>query len=419
MTLWATILFYVLAGLAAAQALATFGFVEALRRTRRVGRESPPCAKTAVILCLRGSDPFLADCLQGLLHQDYPCYDVRIVIDSPDDPAWGTVERVVAHRGAANVQVRALTERRPTCSLKCSSLVQATSELDDSYEIIALVDADVVPHPTWLRELVAPLADERVAATTGNRWYMPHSMSWGSLMRWLWNAAAVVQMYWYGIPWGGTLAFKTSAFREGRLQEQWAHSFGEDTTLYRVFRRLGYRTVFVPGLMMVNREGCRLADFYRWVHRQFLTTRLHHPGWPLVVGHNLAVFLAQGIGLVSLLVAAVTRNGPAVRWLLAGMGVYWGIMVGLLATLEVSVRRVLAARREPTSWLRVSGLLRTAIAMPLTQAIHFVALLRAWTCTEVNWRGIRYRVQGPGQIRMTQYDSFRGRPGSDRISESL
>jgi hypothetical protein len=182
---------------------------------------------------------------------------------------------------------------------------------------------------------------------------------------------------------------------------------------------LGYRTVFVPELMMVNREGCRLADFYQWVYRQFLTTRLHHPGWPLVAGHNLVVFLAQGIGLVFLLVAAVTRNGPAVRWLLAGMGVYWGIMVGLLATLEVSVRRVLAARREPTSWLRVSGLLRTAIAMPLTQAIHFVALLRAWTCTEVNWRGIRYRVQGPGQIRMTQYDSFRGRPGSDRISESL
>ncbi len=97
MILWATILFYLLAGLAAAQALATFGFVGALRRTRRVGRESPPCAKTAVILCLRGSDPFLADCLQGLLHQDYPCYDVRIVIDSPDDPAWGTVEQVVAH----------------------------------------------------------------------------------------------------------------------------------------------------------------------------------------------------------------------------------------------------------------------------------------------------------------------------------
>ena len=74
--------------------------------------------------------------------------------------------------------------------------------------MVALLDADTIPHRTWLRELVAPLADPRVGAATGNRWYMPAEAGWAGLVRYLWNAAAVVQMYCYGIAWGGTLALK-------------------------------------------------------------------------------------------------------------------------------------------------------------------------------------------------------------------
>jgi len=55
-------------------------------------RRQPPslltdqqCPKAAVVLCLRGKDPFLADCLRALLTQDYPCFDVRIVVDANDD----------------------------------------------------------------------------------------------------------------------------------------------------------------------------------------------------------------------------------------------------------------------------------------------------------------------------------------------
>jgi cellulose synthase/poly-beta-1,6-N-acetylglucosamine synthase-like glycosyltransferase len=349
----------------------------------------------------------------------YPCYDLRIVVDSPEDPAWETVERIVARSGAMNVRVRPLTNRRPTCTLKCSSLLQAISELDASYEAIVLIDADVVPHYTWLRELVAPLSDDRVAATTGNRWYMPASPSWGSLTRWVWNAAAVVQMDWYRIPWGGTLALKMDAFREANLSERWAHTFGEDTLLYGAFRPLGYRIAFVPSLMMINREECSIATFYRWVCRQLFTTRLNHPAWPLVVGHGLAVSLAQWIGIVSVILAWVARDGLAARWLLAGMGLYWSIMAGLLMAMEGSVRSVLAARSEPTDWLKVSGLFRIAAAMLLTQAIYPIALLHAWGLREVDWRGIRYRIHGPGQIHMVGYEPYVGRPGSERTSQSL
>ena len=56
-----------------------------------------------------------------------------------------------------------------------------------------------------------------MGVASGNRWYMPAEATAGSLVRYLWNAAAVVQMYWYGIAWGGSLAFKTKLLREAGL----------------------------------------------------------------------------------------------------------------------------------------------------------------------------------------------------------
>ena len=171
---------------------------------------------------------------------------VRIVVDSREDPAWAIVEEAVNRCQATHVQIASLAERRETCSLKCSSVLQAISELDESFEVVALVDADTIPHRNWLRELVAPLADERVGASTGNRWYMPTQPTWGALVRYIWNSAAIVQMYWYRIPWGGTLAIKTRVFRETDVLEKWGNSFCEDTMLRRVLRPLGLSVAFVP-----------------------------------------------------------------------------------------------------------------------------------------------------------------------------
>ena len=403
---WATALFWILVCLAVGQALLTWRFVSAMRRARVESTPDARCPKVAVILCLRGTDPFLPACLQAILQQDYPNYDLRVVVDSREDPAWMTVDRVVARCGATNVTVRPLTTRRETCSLKCSSLCQAVSELDASYETIALLDADTVPHRTWLRELVAPLAHDEVAAATGNRWYMPASASWGALVRWLWNAGAVVIMYLWRIPWGGTLALKTSVLRQSDLLDRWGHAFCEDTMLYGVLRRLGYRVAFVPSLMMVNRETCTLANFYGWVRRQLLTARLYHPAWALVVAHGLGVSIAQLMGVASLGVCAVMGYGSAAAWLAVGMGVYWGTMTGLLVAVERGVRRVSAARGEPPAWLGVSALLRVAVAMLLTQVLYPVALVSAAFLRTVQWRGVRYRVENPGEIRLLDYRPY-------------
>jgi len=122
--------------------------------------------RVAVVLPTRGADPSLIDCLEGLLDQDYPLYDIRIVVDSCDDPpgaSWpascATARRAGADRAAGTAardvqpqgQRPAANPRRPGRSCRA----------------VVLIDADVVPHPQWLRDLVQPLADPTVGATTG------------------------------------------------------------------------------------------------------------------------------------------------------------------------------------------------------------------------------------------------------------
>ncbi|MCY2991165.1 MAG: glycosyltransferase family 2 protein [Planctomycetota bacterium] len=411
--------FWVLFGLVVGQTLLVLGFVRALRGRMRSGSEPSYTPQTAVILCLRGTDPFLSECLDGLLQQDFPHYAVWIVIDQPDDPAWGVVREALTRHPAVPVQVLSLTERRETCSLKCSSLTQAVALLDASYEVVALLDADTVPHRMWLRELVAPLADSQVGAATGNRWYMPAEPSWGSLVRYTWNSAAIVQMYWYSIPWGGALAVRTAVFRQSNLLERWRSAFCEDTMLYRVLREIGFRVAFAPSLMMVNREACDLPGCLGWVRRQLLTARLYHPGWPAVVVHGVATAAAQAVWLALLLAAGTARHWSAVAWLVAGGACYWSSMAVLLGLLELGVRQVVHRRGEPVQWLKLRFVVRLLVAIPWTQVVYPLALLSAMLLRRVEWRGAVYRVDGPWHIRLIEDRPAEARRAAGQSGRSL
>lgn len=234
-------------------------------RSKNIPDEQLP--KAAVIICLRGADPFLPNCLEALLQQNYPNYDLKVVVDSQDDPAWKIASDSIDKLAATNAQINHLRVIRHNCSLKCSSLIQAISDLDDSYEVVALADADTIVHPHWLRELVSPLGDPKIGATTGNRWYVPTNRYWGSLVRYTGNIATVVQMYLFGIPWGGTLAVKTEVLRQTGLLEKWAQSFGEDLMMPNVLKKHGLRVKFVPSLIMVNREECDLLGIIEYLQR--------------------------------------------------------------------------------------------------------------------------------------------------------
>lgn len=361
----------------------------------------------AVILPLRGADPFLCDCLRGLLNQDYPYYTVRIVIDGPDDPAWGVVERILSERRRPPVEVRVSALRRPlaTCTLKVSAQIQAVSELEGHFEVVALIDADAHPARNWLRSLVAPLADPRVGAVTSNRWFAPREMTWGSLVRRLWNAASVTQMYAFDIPWGGSLALRTVLFREAGLLRRWQRCFCDDSGVGAALRERGLRLGFAPGATMINRESIDLKNCCRFIRRQLLCPRLDLGWWPLILVANAGLLLALGTA-VALVVAGLWTGTP--QWVAWSGGLLAFHLGGLLIALTVEealIGRIVRERGQEPPPLTLSW--KLVFALPLTCLVQLGCLVSALRVRRVNWRGVTYHIHGPGKLHLLEYRPFR------------
>jgi cellulose synthase/poly-beta-1,6-N-acetylglucosamine synthase-like glycosyltransferase len=369
----------------------------ALFPPRPVASATAELPRAVVVLAIRGADPSLVQCLDGLLTQDYPHYAVRIVIDNSEDPGWKIVHRALERHRKAQVQVSMLEERRQTCSLKLSALVQALQDLDNDCEAVVLIDADVIPHPTWLRDLATPLTNPRVGATTGIRWYVADGTGWGTLVRQLWNTTASVVMHALHIPWGGSLAFRADVLRSSDALDRWGHSLFEDTGFQRVIRNLGLRLRTVPAATMINRESTDLGSCYRFVRRQLLNTRLYHARWPAIFLHGLAFTLAPALALGTLAVAVALGQWSTAAWLAAGLTLFVLIAGGLLRTVE---RRVQGDEVKALS-------AKTVAAVPLTMAVYLASLLSAALIRRVDWRGVTYEFRGPWNVRLLDYQPYR------------
>jgi cellulose synthase/poly-beta-1,6-N-acetylglucosamine synthase-like glycosyltransferase len=362
--------------------------------------------KTAVVLCLRGANSLLPDCLRSLLQQNYPKYDLKLIIDSEEDPAWQFVNNTLNELGATNFQISHLQTIRATCSLKCSSLLQVVAELDDSYQVVALVNADTIVHPNWLRELVSPLTNPSVGATTGNRWYVPTAMSWGSLVRYLWNASSVVQMYLYGIPWGGTLAIKTEVIRQTGLLQKWGQALSEDITIRSVLSQHNLQVKFVPSLVMLHQEHTDLSSFRYWLQRQLIAYRLYHPLWLGVVGEAVLTTVLPNLLIVVFVLAWLTGQAGTAAIAFIWYGIYILALVMLTLLLEMGIQPIIRSQNQPVRELSGSIIWKMMIATPLTQWVYALAMFRSFQMTKVEWRGVSYELNGAGQIHLMEYRPY-------------
>lgn len=358
------------------------------------------CPKVMVVMCLRGSDPFLEATVRSIFTQNYPNYIVKLIVDSVTDPAWDLVHRIRRELRVEHVDIQAHLNRREGCSLKCGSQLEALEDIDPSIEVLAFLDADTVPHATWLRELSAALSLPGVGAATGGRWYAPEVASPGSVMRYIWNVAAQSLMTELRIAWGGTLAFKRDVFEELHLADRWSKAICEDTMTMDALRELDLRVQFVPSLMMVNREDIGVKSFRRWVTRQLLNTRLYHSNWWFVLSHGIGVFLAVEGSLILALVASLSGQRDAA--LLAGVaaGSLQLSLCVLLCLLERQVMR-LSQNARPV-WGSWWTWLLMPVWMLFVQTLNLWCVLRAQFAKKIEWRGVTYEVLSPFQIRIVE-----------------
>ena len=363
--------------------------------------------KAAIVMSVRGADPSLRACVSSLLQQDYPSYWLEIVVDSEDDPAWELINQTIRDSEAINVSVVTLKERYPTCSLKCSALLQGVKAIDPSYEVIAIVDSDAIAYPTWLRELVEPIArNPQIGVTSGTRWYMPDDSNLGSLVRYLWNISGAVSMRKYECPWGGSMAIRRSVFHEGNLIEIWKQVLSDDNTAASAARDMGLTIYFVPTAILINRERCNLAGFWRFSNRQFLWTRLYGSFWKEI--SRQIVFRLTLLALASVMIPLswFMGNGAALTWVLWGVGMYALALLSMVALLEWNTRKILAQRGEEGYILSPLKIVQIALSLPIAHMLGIGSLLISMTMRQVEWRGANYEIRESYDVRLTNYRSF-------------
>ncbi len=405
-----------LAGFYFCQAYLTVLLTRAFCSWKRPRLKDEECPKTAVVLCLRGDDPFLAQCVDAILSQDYPSYEVRFVIDHQTDPSVAIVAEALEGLDVDRAHIDYLKHARATCSLKCSSLSQAVADLDDSFEVVALLDADTVPHKTWLRELVAPLQETDVAAATGYRWYVPEEPTVGTMMRYIWNSAAIISMHAYNIAWGGTLAIRHNVIKELDLPARWQKAFCEDTMLFGALRERNLKLRFVPSLVMVSCESCTPRACFHWVCRQLLTARLYHPRWPAVAIHALLTGAIPVVATAMIWSALNSGDQLAAGMLIIGVCAYGGLLAGILHSVNSAIRPIIAEHgaapnpRTGVAWLNF------ACGLILLQFLYPIAAILTLSSRSVDWRGVTYRIGGSWDIQMLEYGPYERRQAGIRHS---
>ena len=360
--------------------------------------------RVSVLLALRGADPELALGLKQLFQQNYSNYELKIVVDCEADPAWKVVHDIISETGAANVHVEPLAKRTNHNSLHCASLVQLAEGLSEESEVFVLVDGDVVSHSGFIKELVKSIADGTSSTSSGNRWYMPPEGQVGSLVRYSWNAAAMVSMYCNQIPWGGMFAAKTDDLKTSGVIERWRRALAVDAPIFNCWRKIGGSRQFVPSLIIVNREECSIPSCFTFIVRQLLWTRLYQPAffWWAIVIHALVSMMSMFIAIGIMINSLIHSQWTPFLWTASGLASYGLASVLSLFLLETTVRRFSKHRGEFVSWIRPWVLVKLAVAIPLTQLVHGAAVTKVLFLKSITWRGVTYRIRAPFDVELLE-----------------
>jgi cellulose synthase/poly-beta-1,6-N-acetylglucosamine synthase-like glycosyltransferase len=367
------------------------GFSFAAYVRRELARPLPDFTPFASLIApCRGLEPGLEENLAALFAQDYPAYEVVIVTDRADDPALGLVtEMIKAQASSAGVSARAVIAGAALdCGQKVHNLRVAVAEVDPRSEVLVFVDTDARPQPGWLRSLLAPLANERVGAATGYRWFVPLQGGVASQLRSVWNASiasALGERADKNFCWGGSTAIRSETFARLQIAERWRGTVSDDFTLTRILQETKLPIHFVPACLVPSFGECTTGELLEFTNRQLKITRVYAPHlWrPLLLGSLLFCLVFFG-GVAIVTVRAILALPYALPLCLLGV-------IYVLGAAKSLIRLRTVALVVPCSLAK--SLPVHLLLWPFASALFLCNALLAMSSRRIKWRGISYELK--------------------------
>jgi cellulose synthase/poly-beta-1,6-N-acetylglucosamine synthase-like glycosyltransferase len=357
---------------------------------RETSRELPDFQPfVSVIAPCRGLEPGLADNLYPLLDQDYPRYEVLFVFDDADDPAIKVVDDLIH-----TIKTRIVIAGPAIDSgQKVHNLRFAVNEVDPQSQVLVFVDSDARPSQNWLRQLVAPLADEKLGASTGYRWFVPERGGIASRLRGVWNASiasALGENSAKNFCWGGSTAIRRSTFERLEVRERWRGTVSDDFTLTSVLKEAKLPIHFTPNCLVASAGDCDFRELLEFTTRQIKITRVYaaHLWLPLLLGSALFAIAFFG-GLI--LIGVHPRSSAAYIFPL--------IIFALGAT-----KAFIRYRAIPIATSK-KDLLAHIFLWPIASLLYLYNAVLAGFSRRIKWRGITYELKSPTEAVIISRES--------------
>ena len=387
------VVYYVLAALSCWFGLQSL--LSGIRYARYVRRETGrPLPKfqpfVSVIAPGRGLEPGLIDNLRPLVSQDYQTYEVLFVFDAPDDPAIEIVEQLSGAVATRTVIAGPATDS----GQKVHNLRVAVNEVDPRSEVLVFVDTDARPGKNWLRQLVAPLADETLGAATGYRWFVPERGALASRLRSVWNASVASALgsdTGKNFCWGGSTAIRRSTFERLNISERWRGTVSDDFTITSVLKEAKLPIHFTPNCLVSSVGDCGFRELLEFTTRQIKITRVYasHLWLPLLLGS--ALFAIAFFGGLILLILSKSVGVAAIVLLIFALG---------SAKSLIRFRAVSTVLNTSTT-----DLVAHVFLWPLASLLYLYNAIAAGFSRRIKWRGITYELKSPTEAVIISRDS--------------
>ena len=374
------LLFYLPLALGAGSCLYYLAVVFASLKFRSQKEESADFTPAVSILKpVRGIDQGFYECLASHCRQDYPCFEIIFGLSDPKDHAQWTIAQLRRDFPRVPIKVIVVPESR-SANPKMNSLAVMLEEA--AHEFIVINDADIRVAPDYLRNVMRPLAGERVGLVTCLYRGVP-SGKLSSVFEALgiggdFAGQVLLASFVEGIKFalGATMATRKKQIAEIGGLSRWADYLADDFILGNRIAAAGYpiRLSHVVVETLLPRRS--FSDLLRQQLRWARTIRFARPRgyWGLLLTFGIPfALLAWIIRPYSHLGQAVLAMTLAARLLAA-----WAS--GVLVCRDRVIRKFF--------WL-----------LPVRDLMALGIWIASFLGTHVVWREERFKIEAGGKIR--------------------
>jgi len=336
----------------------------------------------------KGDEIGLERNLKAASQQEFPNYRTVIVTDSTEDPAYPIAKSALSGQPEGNSRLYT-SDAAVSASGKVAALLTALARDRGQAEVYAFIDSDALVSSRWLGDLVDPLKDESVGATTGFRWYFPSRGGFWSYVEAAWNASGTNLLFndRCNFPWGGAMAVRAETFEKIGIKQLWADAVSDDLTLNSALRKHGFRISFLPQCTVATFNHTDLQRFLEWATRQTSLTKVFNRGlWKYAAAAYAFFNLVFLLAIVSVVFGVIFA--PA--WLVPSALLFAPSALGMLRSTQrhSTFSRALPEFKKEFERTRF----KEAVASLIVPWVMTYCIIKSVRAHQIQWRGRIYKL---------------------------